>query len=130
MENKNDTFRYSYSSELQEELQDIKKKYTEDLRQPEEDEMDRLRKMDRKPAKKASIISISIGIAGCLIMGFGMCCTMVWTADLFVPGIIIGAAGIVIIAAAYPVFKRVLKSERNKIAPQVLDLVEKLSVNE
>lgn len=127
MEKKSDIFRYSYSSRMQEELQDIKQKYTEGPQHPEEDDMERLRKLDRCPARKASVISITLGIAGCLIMGFGMCCTMVWAGDMFIAGIIIGVAGMIILSLAYPVFKRVLKNERNKIAPQVLDLVAKLS---
>lgn len=127
MEKKSDTFKYSYSSRMQEELQDIKQKYTEGPQHPKEDDMERLRKLDRRPARKASVISINLGIAGCLIMGFGMCCTMVWAGDMFIAGIIIGVAGMIILSLAYPVFKRVLKNERNKIAPQVLDLVAKLS---
>ena len=68
-----------------------------------------------------------MGAAGCLIMGIGMCCTMVWAAAMFLPGIIIGVAGIAMMTAAYPVYVRITKRERARIAPQVLDIIEKLS---
>lgn len=82
------------------------------------------------PPEKSTIVSIVMGAAGCLIMGIGMCCTMVWAAAMFLPGIIIGVAGIAMMAAAYPVYVRITKRERARIAPQVLDIIEKLSNEE
>ena len=46
---------------------------------------------------------------------------------MILPGIIIGVIGIAMMAAAYPVYVRITKKERAKIAPQVLDIIEKLS---
>ena len=123
----NNTFRYSYSSSLQEELQDIKKKYAEQPEDQQEDQLELLRKLDKSSTRKSTIVSIVMGAAGCLIMGIGMCCTMVWAAAMFLPGIIIGVAGIAMMAAAYPVYARITKRERARIAPQVLDIIEKLS---
>lgn len=123
----NNTFRYSYSSSLQEELKDIKKKYAGQPESQEEDQLELLRKLDKSSTRKSTIVSIVMGAAGCLIMGIGMCCTMVWAAAMFLPGIIIGVAGIAMMAAAYPVYVRITKKERAKIAPQVLDIIEKLS---
>ncbi len=123
----NNTFRYSYSSSLQEELQDIKKKYTGQPESQEEDQLELLRKLDKSSTRKSTIVSIVMGAAGCLIMGIGMCCTMVWDAAMFLPGIIIGVAGIAMMAAAYPVYVHITKRERARIAPQVLDIIEKLS---
>lgn len=123
----NNTFRYSYSSSLQKELQDIKKKYTGQPESQEEDQLELLRKLDKSSTRKSTIVSIVMGAAGCLIMGIGMCCTMVWAAAMFLPGIIIGVIGIAMMAAAYPVYVRITKRERARIAPQVLDIIEKLS---
>lgn len=126
----NDTFRYSYSSSLQEELKDIKKKYAEQPEDQQEDQLELLRKLDKSSTRKSTIVSIVMGAAGCLIMGIGMCCTIVWAAAMFLPGIIIGVAGIAMMAAAYPVYVRITKRERARIAPQVLDIIEKLSNEE
>ena len=123
----NDTFRYSYSSSLQEELKDIKKKYAGHPEDQQEDQLELLRKLDKSSTRKSTIVSIAMGAASCLIMGIGMCCTMVWAAAMFLPGIIIGVAGIAMMAAAYPVYVRITKRERARIAPQVLDIIEKLS---
>ena len=123
----NNTFRYSYSSSLQEELKDIKKKYAEQPEDQQEDQLELLRKLDKSSTRKSTIVSIVMGAAGCLIMGIGMCCTMVWAAAMLLPGIIIGVAGIAMMAAAYPVYVRITKRERARIAPQVLDIIEKLS---
>ena len=123
----NDTFRYSYSSSLQEELKDIKKKYAEQPEDQQEDQLELLRKLDKSSTRKSTIVSIVMGAAGCLIMGIGMCCTMVWAAAMFLPGIIIGVIGIAMMAAAYPVYVHITKRERARIAPQVLDIIEKLS---
>lgn len=123
----NNTFRYSYSSSLQEELKDIKKKYAGQPESQEEDQLELLRKLDKSSTRKSTIVSIVMGAAGSLIMGIGMCCTMVWAAAMFLPGIIIGVIGIAMMAAAYPVYVRITKRERARIAPQVLDIIEKLS---
>ena len=123
----NNTFRYSYSSSLQEELKDIKKKYAGQPEDQQENQLELLRKLDKSSTRKSTIVSIVMGAAGCLIMGIGMCCTMVWAAAMFLPGIIIGVIGIAMMAAAYPVYVRITKRERARIASQVLDIIEKLS---
>lgn len=60
------------------------------------------------------------------VLGIGMCCAMVWQGIWFIPGIIVGLAGIGIIAAAYPVFNHVTKKEREKIAPEIIRLTDEL----
>lgn len=63
---------------------------------------------------------------GALVMGTGMCCTMVWAESWFIPGIFIGLLGIAIVGAAYPVYRRVTKKERERIAPEILQLTDEL----
>ena len=59
-------------------------------------------------------------------MGVGMCCSMVWMGIWFIPGIVIGLIGIGDVAAAYPVYSRITKKERERLAPQILKLTEEL----
>lgn len=59
--------------------------------------------------------------AGALLLGLGMCCTMVWS-GLFVPGVAVGLAGIAAMAAALPLYNRVTRRERQKLAPLVREL--------
>ena len=124
-ENKN-TFTYTYSAKQQEEVQRIRKKYLP----PEEDKMEQLRRLDRSSTRKGTIVSIIVGAAGCLLLGGGMCCTMVWMESLFIPGVVIGVVGIAVVAAAYPLFNAITKKERERLAPQILKLTEELSKGE
>lgn len=126
MDNGNNTFHYTYSAKQQEEVQRIRKKYLP----PEEDKMEQLRRLDRSSTRKGTIVSIIVGAAGCLLLGVGMCCTMVWMESLFIPGVVIGVVGIAVVAAAYPLFNAITKKERERLAPQILKLTEELSKGE
>lgn len=123
MENRKDTFHYTYSAKQQEEIQNIRKKYLP----KQEDKMEQLRRLDQSATKKGTAISIIVGVIGCLLLGVGMCCTMVWMEQLFIPGIVVGMIGIAAIAGAYPLYSRITKKEREKLAPQILKLTEELS---
>ena len=120
MENKEETFEYTYSAKQQQEIENIRKKYLP----KEEEKMEQLRRLDRSATKKVSII---LGTVSALILGVGMCCTMVWPETLFIPGIIVGIIGIAGVAAAYPVYLSITRKEREKLAPQILKLTEELS---
>ncbi len=122
MESRKDTFEYTYSAKQQEEIRKIRQKYL-----PQEDKMEQLRKLDRGATKKGTVLSVTVGIVGCLLLGVGMCCTMVWMDRLFVPGVILGLVGIGVIAGAYPLYNRITRREREKLAPQILKLTEELS---
>ncbi len=115
-------FRYTYSAKEQEELKRIRQKYAP----PEEDKMEQLRRLDRSVTEKGTVISIVLGVLGTLILGLGMSCALVWQEMLFLPGIIIGLAGIGILASAYPVYNHVTRKERERIAPEILRLTDEL----
>ena len=127
MEERNDTFNYTYSAEQQDEIMNIRKKYME----PEEDKMDQLRKLDRHVYQKAQSCAIALGVIGTLLLGIGMSIAMTDIAAVFgnaamfiaVP---VGLVGILLIALAYPVYNKVLKKERQRIAPEILRLTEEL----
>lgn len=119
----NKTFTYSYSAKQQEEINNIRKKYL-----PQEDnKMEQLRRLDRNVAKKGMIASLTVGIISALILGVGMCCTMVWGDRLFALGIIVGIIGIAGIAAAYPIYNHITEKEREKAAVQILELADELT---
>ncbi len=67
----------------------------------EEDKMEQLWQMDKRVSRKGTIISI-----------------------------IIGVIGIVMIALAYPLYERITKKERKKIAPLILKLADELKSKE
>lgn len=122
MEPNKDVFQYTYSAKQQEEIEAIRKKYLP----PQEDKMEQLRRLDRSATRKGTVVSVIVGVISFLLLGIGMCCTMVWM-QWFVPGVVIGVIGIVGIAAAYPLYTRITRRERERLAPQILKLTEELS---
>ena len=123
----NNSFEYTYSAQRQQEVEEIRKAYLP----KEEDKLEQLRKLHALPSRKATAASIALGVMGALILGTGMslCMTELGAAlgNLsMVIGILVGVAGIVPVALAYPFFKRTLKKEREKIAPEILKLSDEL----
>lgn len=122
----NDCFEYTYSAKQQKEIDEIRKKYLP----KEEDKMETLRRLDKSAEKPGVITAISVGVAGSLILGIGMCCSLLWNAStaVFVLGVVLGILGIVIASRAYPLYKKITKKEREKIAEQILTLSRELSI--
>lgn len=123
MDEKKETFNYTYSASQQQEIRRIREKYMPPTQ--EEDKMERLRKLDTGVTKPGTIVSLIVGIISALIFGVGMCCTMVWT-DLFIPGIVIGIIGLVGIVSAYPLYVHITKKQRAKVAPEIMRLTDEL----
>ena len=120
--NKEEGFKYSYSAKEQKEIQDIRKKYAP----KEEDKMAELRRLDASVTKKGTVASLIVGILSVIVMGIGMCCCMLWANNWFFVGIIVGFVGIIGVVLAYPVYSRITKKEREKIAPEILRLTDQL----
>ena len=121
MENK-ETFKYTYSAKEQEEIKRIRKKYAV----PEEDKMEQLRRLDAGVTQKGTTAALIVGVLGTLLLGIGMCCCLVWQSTWFIPGTVIGLIGIAVLAAAYPLYNRVTRKERERIAPEILRLTDEL----
>ena len=132
MEGKNteSSFKYTYSAKEQDEIKRIRQKY----QSQEEDSMTRLRKLDASATSKATVIALVLGIVGALILGMGMSLIMTDFAVLLgmtgmtniIVGIITGVLGVILAALAYPVYSKVLKRERERIAPEILRLTDEL----
>ena len=126
MENKEE-FSFTYSAQQQKEVEAIRKKYLP----REEDKMEQLRKLHAVPTQKAQAASLAVGVVGALIMGTGMSLAMTEIGAALgslamVIGILVGIVGMVLVALAYPLYNRVLKKQREKIAPEILRLSDEL----
>jgi uncharacterized membrane protein HdeD (DUF308 family) len=122
-------FRFTYSAARQQEVEHIRKKYLPQAE--EENKMEQLRKLHHSASEKAQARAIAVGTIGALMMGIGMslCMTDLGAALgnlALLIGIFAGLAGILLVALAYPVYNRVLKKQRQRIAPQILRLSEEL----
>ena len=126
MENK-EGFHFTYSAAQRQEVESIRKKYLP----KEEDKMEQLRRLHAIPTQKAQAASLAVGIIGTLIMGTGMSLAMTEIGAALgslamVLGIGVGVVGMVLVALAYPLYNRVLRKQREKIAPQILRLSDEL----
>ena len=103
----NHSFEYTYSAQQQQEVEAIRKKYLP----KEEDKMETLRRLHYSATQKAQAASIAIGVLGTLILGTGMslCMTDLGAALghlAMVIGILVGVLGLIMVALAYPLYKR------------------------
>lgn len=123
-------FSFTYSAKEQDEVRRIRQKY----QLQEEDKMMRLRKLDASVTQKATMVSIAIGTVGALVLGSGMSLIMTDLGRILgfqgvlgmILGIIIGVIGIIFVGLAYPVYNRIVRKERERIAPEILRLTEEL----
>ena len=72
-----------------------------------------------------------LGVVGTLILGTGMSLIMSQLGALLgmlaLPvGIVAGLVGLVLVALAYPLYNKILKKERARVAPEILRLTEEL----
>ena len=108
-------------------VQKIRTQYTE----KQHTELDELKALDAKVKKPANVFAYTYGSAGAIVMGTGMSLAMTELGAALgmlamVMGILIGVAGMILVALAYPVYNRVLKRERQRIAPEILRLTDEL----
>lgn len=118
-----ETFSYTYSSRQQEEILAIQQKFLP----PVENKMERLRRLDRQADLPGIVAAVLVGLVGALLLGLGIYCVTAarWRA-CFVPGIALGCAGLLVMAAAMPVNRLLTGYMRKKMAPQVMALTEEL----
>ncbi|MBP3437716.1 MAG: hypothetical protein J6K61_07440 [Clostridia bacterium] len=126
-------FSYTYSAKQQEEIKSIRKKYMPREEFAEEDKMELLRRLDAGVTKKATALSLVIGILGALVLGTGMSLAMTELGSFLgsqTVAILVGAGvglfGIAGVALAFPLYELITKRERQKIAPEILRLTEEL----
>ena len=87
--------------------------------------MERLRRLDQSVTRPGMITALTVGIISTLVMGAGMSCIMVWE-NLLIPGVIIGVVGMIGVIAAYPIYSRITKKQRDKLAPEIIHLSDEL----
>ena len=121
----NVTFNYNYSAEKNKEVEKIRSKYTP----REENDYEKLKKLDRRVESAGIVESLCLGIIGALVFGVGMCFFL----DVFAGGALITAllmiAGTLMMLPAYPMCKRISKKTREELTPEILALSEKIMKN-
>ena len=115
-------FEYNYSADRAKEIEAIRKKYED----PKTDKFEQLKALDKQADKRGMITALVLGIVGALILGTGMSIVMEGSAVFMILGIIIGVVGIVVLSAAYPLYKKIVKEDRAKVADQILTLSKEI----
>ncbi len=89
-----------------------------------------LKKLDRKAKEPANIFAFTFGIISALVLGTGMCLSMrvIGSGDfMFILGIIIGILGIAGVSVNHFLYKKILKSGKEKYADDIIRLAKEIS---
>lgn len=120
----NGKFEYTYSAENQAEINAIKQKYLPKQTDGKEEAMKQLRKLDASCERTAQITALTVGIIGTLIFGLGLTFCLEWSNLIL--GIVLMVVGAAIAVPAKFIYDKVLKSKREKAAPEIMRLSELL----
>ncbi|MBQ9747230.1 MAG: dihydropteridine reductase [Clostridia bacterium] len=94
--------------------------------------LDELRALDAKVKHPANVFAYSFGSAGAIVMGAGMSLVMteiggvLGLASALIPGVVIGVAGLAMVLANYPIYKKMLDARKQKFAPEILALSDRI----
>ncbi len=124
MEN-NGAFNYRYSAANNKEIENIRKKYLPQ----EESKMERLKRLDYQVQTAGMLQGLILGIIGCLIFGIGVCfCLDVFTAAPWLTVVLL-ILGTLIMLPAYPVYRRIARKTKERLAPEILKLSDEIIKN-
>jgi hypothetical protein len=116
-------FRYAAPTEEERrEIDSIRRQYVP--QEQKETKLERLRRLDALVKNAAAIWSLVSGVVGCLIFGLGLTMVLEW--KILVWGILLMAVGSVPMAAAYPIYRKVLQKYKNRYGEEILRLSEEL----
>ena len=121
----NNKFNYTYSAPTEEErreIENIRKKYAP--QEQTESKLEKLRRLDGKVKTPATVISLCLGIIGCLIFGLGLTLILEW--DKLIFGIIVMLPGAVSMALAHPCYTLVDNKNKRRYGNEILSLSEEL----
>ncbi len=98
----------------------------------ENTELDELRRLDGKVKRPANAFAYAFGSISAIIMGCGMSLIMtdigekIGISDAFIPGVIIGAVGLIMAVANYPIYKGILSARKKKFADKIIAISERI----
>ena len=126
MEEKNNKFEYNYSAPTEEERREIAsiRRQYEDRSNSPEGKLERLRRLDAYVNNMATAVSLVAGVIGLLIFGLGLAMVLEW--GLYFWGVLVAAVGLPPMAAAYPLYRKMLAQNKKKYGEEILRLSEEL----
>ena len=109
---------YRYTADEQREIDALRRRYTSDN---PDDQLYAMRRIDQDVTRRATGRAMCFGLVGTLVMGLGL--TMVLSFNLMIPGIVLGCCGIAVMTAMPAAYEKLLKRERKKVSPQIVELI-------
>ncbi len=122
-DNKREVFEYTYSAPTEAEkrqIENIRSHYAPS----NPTSFERLKYLDAKVKNTATIVSLVLGVIGCLIFGCGLAFVLEFNEWLI--GIILMAVGIVPMGLAYPAYNHELKKGKEKYGEEILKISDEL----
>lgn len=96
----------------------------------ETSKLDQLKTLDKKVRRPVKIFSYIFGSLSSLVLGVGMCLAMkiigASVSFLMPLGIGVGLLGILLVSINYPMYKKILKSRKEKFSKQIFELSDSL----
>lgn len=87
---------------------------------PQSNNVENIKKLDRKVKMPGTIVAYVLGIVGALVMGSGM--SLIMVNGTLQTGLALSIPGLVVALAAYPVYKLITNSRKKKYANEILQL--------
>ena len=125
MSEQNNRFEYKYSalsSEERLEIESIRRRYLKDS--SGEGRTQELKRLDFYVRSFPVAIAITVGVIGILLFGLGL--TLVLELNETVLGIILGSVGVLVLAPANLIYKRLTAFQKKKYGQRILDISEEL----
>lgn len=120
-----DNFSFSYSAPTEEErreIESIKRSYI--ANENKYTKIEKLRMLDKKVKTPPTVVGLTVGIIGTLVLGVGMTMVLEW--DLTVEGVIVGCIGTVIACLAYPIRNLILNINKKKYSKEILTIADEI----
>lgn len=88
------------------------------LQRTADDLIAQLAMFEGEKTRGATMKAIATGVISALVLGVGMCCTMVWT-QFMVLGIIVGLVGIAGCVGAWLLYRATVRKDTARLAPRI-----------
>lgn len=122
--NEKKEFNYSYKAPTPEERKEIDSIRRQYETKDEESKLVLLRRLDSKVQNTANAFGIAPGVLGLLLFGLGLTMILEWS--LLVGGIFVSVLGLVVMISAYPIYRFVLKRQKEVYGEEILRLSHEL----
>lgn len=126
MNDENKSFSYSYSGKTNDELEQIKEKYTQTRTNQK---LNEIRRLDRRVEFLSTMLSIGLGIVGTFLLVCGII-SIVASRDNLIIGSICTLLGLIIDSTVPLVHFKIATRIKSYVAPQILALIKEIEQNQ